>query len=101
MQIRDRIDIPMDDLAELCRRYSVRELALFGSVLRDEFRADSDIDVLVEFEEDAPIGFIAFQELRDELITLFGRDVDLVSKRGLKPRFRDSVLGHQWVVYAI
>ena len=100
MQIRDRLDIPMDELAALCRRYHVRELALFGSVLRDDFRDDSDIDVLVEFEEDAPIGLFEFVHLKDELAGLLGRGVDLVEKQGLKRWIRAPVLSTAKVIYA-
>jgi predicted nucleotidyltransferase len=99
MLVQDRISIPDEALAELCRRYYVRELALFGSVLRDDFRDDSDIDVLVEFEPDAPIGFIALQRLRRELAELFGRPVDLVSKNGLNRHFRVPILASAQVVF--
>ncbi len=100
MQIRDRLDIPHDELAALCRRYSVRELSLFGSVLRDDFRADSDIDVLVEFEPDAPIGLFDYPGLQEELAELLGRKVDLVSKRGLKQLVRDRVIASSRILYA-
>lgn len=100
MQIRDRLDIPHDELAALCRRYSVRELSLFGSVLRDDFRADSDIDVLVEFEEDAPIGLFELVRLKSDLARLLGRDVDLVEKAGLKRWVRAPVLSTARVIYA-
>ena len=99
MQIRDRLDIPMDELAALCRRYRVRELALFGSVLRDDFRDDSDIDVLVEFEPDARASFFTLSALKEELAALFGRPVDVVPKLGLNPSIRDQVLESSDVVY--
>lgn len=99
MLVQDRINIADEALAELCRRYYVRELALFGSVLRDDFRDDSDIDVLVEFESDAPIGFVELQRLRDELARLFGRPVDLVSKGGLNRHFRTPIVASAQVVY--
>lgn len=101
MQIRDRLNIPMDELDALCRRYHVRELALFGSVLRDDFREDSDIDVLVEFEEGAPIGLLDYVGLQDDLTELFGRKVDLVSKRGLKRLIRDHVIDSSRILYAV
>jgi uncharacterized protein len=94
------IAIPEQQLAELCRRYHVRELALFGSVLRDDFRPDSDIDVLVEFEPSAPIGLLEYIRLQGELATLFARDVDLVEKVGLKRFVRDNVLQSAQVLYA-
>lgn len=100
MQIRDRLDIPHDQLAEICRRYYVRELALFGSVLRDDFRDDSDIDVLVEFEPEAPIGLFELVRLKNDLSVLLGRDVDLVEKAGLKRWVRAPVLDTARVIYA-
>lgn len=101
MLVRDRINIPDEALAEICRRYYVRELALFGSVLRDDFRDDSDIDVLVEFEPDAEIGFFELARLQRELAALVGRDVDVISKRGLNPVIRDDVLDTAEVLYAV
>ncbi len=100
MVVLDRIAIPEDELEELCRRYHVRELALFGSVLRDDFRDDSDVDVLVEFEPNAPIDLILFVRLGRELSVLLGRRVDLVEKPGLKRFLRDEVLDSARVIYA-
>ncbi|MHB0876447.1 MAG: nucleotidyltransferase family protein [Anaerolineae bacterium] len=95
-------DIKIDEaaLAEICRRYEVSELSVFGSVLRDDFRETSDIDVLVEFEPDASIGLIEYVRLQRELSELFGRKVDLVSKQGLKPLIREHVLAQARMVYA-
>ena len=101
MQIRDRLNIPSDQLAEICQRYHVRELALFGSVLRDDFHADSDIDVLVEFEPDAPIGLFELVRLKNDLSMLLGRDVDLVEKAGLKRWVRAPVLNAARVIYVL
>jgi len=89
-----------DALVEICRRYEVRELALFGSVLRDDFRSESDVDVLYEIEPGAPMGLIRLGGLKEELEALFGRSVDLVPKKGLKPAIRQSVLDSAEVVYA-
>ena len=71
-----RIDLPLDRLAEICRRYHVRELALFGSVLRDDFGPESDVDILVEFQPGATPG-LAFFGMEIELSELLGRRVDL------------------------
>ena len=71
-----RIVIPNQQLAELCRRFQVRSLALFGSVLREDFRPDSDVDVLVEFDSNARIGFMAFSRMERELADLLGCPVD-------------------------
>ena len=86
-------------LGDLCRRHHIRSLALFGSVLRDDFRAGSDVDVLVEFEPGMTPGFgiIAVEEGLSAL--LGGRRVDLVTRRGLHPRLRDAVLHTAQVVY--
>lgn len=94
------IEIDMDALAEICRRYHVRELSLFGSVLRDDFGDQSDIDVLVEYEPDARVSLFDMSDLRYELIDLFGREVDLVEKPGLKPLVRDNVLATAEVLIA-
>lgn len=94
------IDLPMDRIAEICRKYHVRELALFGSVLRDDFRPDSDVDVLVEFEEDAPIGLMEYAGMAHELSDILGRRVDLGEKSGLKRRIRRPVLESAQVIYA-
>ena len=98
--VQDRLHIPMDALSELCQQYFVRELELFGSVLRDDFRDDSDIDILVEFEPDAPIGLIEYVRLQRELATLLGRSVDLVEKAGLKPLIRDHIIASARPLYA-
>ena len=94
------IDIPEEELARACKQYQVRELALFGSVLRPDFGPDSDVDILVEFEPDARIGFIALAELARELSELLQRHVDLVPKAGLKRRIRKPVLASAQVIYA-
>jgi hypothetical protein len=78
----------------------VRRLALFGSVLREDFSAESDVDVLVAFEPDAPIGFLALGQMRRELEALFNRPVDLVPQDGLKPWIRDDVLASAEAIYA-
>ncbi len=100
MSSRDRIDIPVEALAELCRRYHVRELALFGSVLRDDFDDDSDIDVLVEYEQGARITLFDHFDLQRALVGLIGRSVDLVPKDGLRALLRESILSASEVIYA-
>ena len=87
-------------LADLCRRYRVRELLLFGSAARGEMRPDSDIDLLVEFLPNADVGLVEHAGLMLDLTRLLGRKVDLVSTNGLKPRIRPSVLAGARVVYA-
>lgn len=87
-------------LAEVCRRYGVKELSLFGSAARGEMTPESDIDVMVEFEPGVRIGLIRFESLVDELEAIAGRRVDLVTKRGLKPWIRPQVLRDARVIYA-
>src|ERR1700737_439680 len=81
-----QIDGP--SLVEVCRRYGVKELSLFGSAVRGEMRPGSDIDLMVEFEPGVRVGLIKFESFVDELESLAGRKVDLVTKRGLKPWVR-------------
>jgi uncharacterized protein len=97
---RVKIKVPKQELADFCRRYNVQKLALFGSVLGENFRADSDVDVLVSFQPNAKIGFITFSRMQRELAELFKRPVDLVPMDGLKPVIRDSVLSNIEEVYA-
>jgi len=87
-------------IAEFCHRWGVAELALFGSVLRDDFGPDSDVDVLVEFKPGTEIGLLAFSRMQRELASILGRPVDLVTKSGLKPRIREAVLSSAEVVFA-
>lgn len=87
-------------LAKLCQRWAIRELAVFGSALREDFGPDSDIDVLVEFEPGTVLGFRIF-DLEQELSDLYGgRRVDLVPRKYLHPRIRDRVLAEARVQYA-
>lgn len=92
------IDIPTSALHELCESYGVRRLALFGSVLRDDFKGDSDIDILVMFEPGHTPGF-GMVTLQDELSELLGRRVDLRTKAELSPYFREDVERRAKVLY--
>ncbi len=85
------IDIPEDEVAELCRRHRIRRLALFGSVLRDDFEPGSDVDILVEFEPGAAPGF-GFVAIQNELSELLGHTVDLHTPATLSRYFRQKVL---------
>jgi uncharacterized protein len=95
-----QIAVPGRQLSGLCRRYHVRRLALFGSVLREDFRPDSDVDVLVAFEAGTRVGFLTLSRMQRELSGLFQRPVDLVPMDGLKAVIRDSVLSSAQDVYA-
>ncbi len=93
-------DIPKAALADLCRQHHVSELALFGLALRADFSSESDLDLLVTFEADARIGFLALARLARQLSELLGKKVDLVPRDGLKPLLREEVLRHTEVLYA-
>ena len=96
-----RFQISRDALAALCRRHHIRSLAFFGSVLRDDFCSESDVDVLVEFEPGRGPGFIALSGIEEELSALFGgRKVDLVTAKFLNPRIRPRVMSEAQVQYA-
>ncbi len=90
--VAKRVRLRPKAIAELCKRHHVRRLALFGSVLRHDFRPDSDVDVLVEFEPGKTPGF-GFITIQDELSDLLGRKVDLNTPACLSRFYRDEVLG--------
>ena len=94
-----RIRIDKQRIAEFCRRHRVRRLALFGSVLREDFTPDSDVDVLVEFE-DGHVPGLAFFAMEQELSEILGRKVDLNTPKFLSPDFRDDVLATAEEQYA-
>lgn len=93
-------DLPKDQLENICRQYHVIEVSVFGSALRDDFRPESDIDLLVEFDPAAQIGFFTLIKLQREFSRLFKRTVDLIPKQGLKPAIRRAVLETAKVIYA-
>lgn len=95
------IEVPIGKIDDFCRRNHIREFALFGSVLRDDFRPGSDIDVLVTFADDAKYDLFDFVDMQEELTALFGRNVDMVEKKSLKNPFRRyEILKTKEVVYA-
>jgi predicted nucleotidyltransferase len=94
-----RINLPLDRIRDICLRHPVRELSIFGSALRGDFRSDSDVDLLVEFQPDARVGFIEFGLLEQELEDLLGRKVHLITKRSVRPELRDEILGSAQVLY--
>ncbi len=96
------LEIPENQIEEFCLRWKIVELALFGSVLRqEEFRSDSDVDVLVTFAPDAQWSLMDKVRMKDELKEIFGREVDLVSKSAIRNPFRRyEILRTAQVVYA-
>jgi uncharacterized protein len=87
-----RIEISQERVAEFCRRHRIRKLALFGSVLREDFGPESDVDVLVEFEPAATVGLIGLAAMELELSEILGRMADLRTPADLSRYFRDAVL---------
>ena len=102
--IKAGIPIPKKKISEFCRRWKVTEFSLFGSVLREDFRPDSDVDVLVTFAPDATVSLFDLVDMQDELKEIFKRDVDLVEKEAIveSPNYirRNSILANTRVVYA-
>ncbi len=94
------LDIPPAELAELCRGWHIRKLSLFGSTLRGEAGPDSDVDLLVEFQPDQPMGLIRMAGIERELSERIGRNVDLRTPADLSRYFRDEVLREAEIQYA-
>ena len=95
------IEVQTERIQAFCRKWRVRELALFGPVLSEDFRPDSDVDVLVSLEEDAPWSAFDLVDMVDELKSIFGREVDLLEKEALRNPFRrHSILSNREVLYA-
>lgn len=99
------IEIPVDQITKFCQRWKVKELALFGSVLREDFRPDSDIDILISFAPDNCWTLFDRVDMQDELTEIFGRKVDLVNKQGIERSRnyirKDNILGSAKVIYEI
>lgn len=94
------LDIPEEEIAEFCEQHGVKRLSLFGSVLRDDFGPNSDIDVLVEFHPGRTPGMFGFGQMIIELREIFGRDVDLRTPNDLSRYFRDAVLREAHLLHA-
>jgi predicted nucleotidyltransferase len=97
--VNDKIKVSRSQLSAFCRKHNIRRLAFFGSVLRDDFGPESDVDVLVEFEPNAKIGLIKFAGIEIELGELIGRKVDLNTEGFISKYFRDRVLSEAEEVY--
>ena len=99
--MRVKIDVPEEEIAAFCRRWKIKELAIFGSALTDDFQPDSDVDVLVVFQNEARLTLFDLIRAEEELQQLFGREVDLVEKKAIKNPFRrHHILSHHQVIYA-
>ena len=96
-----RISIPKAQIAQFCRRNHIRRLSLFGSVLRNDFGPDSDVDVLVVFQDNAKWNLFDHMNAEEELKHIFGREVDLVERKTIRNPFRrHHVLNNHEVIYA-
>ncbi len=96
-----KVQLDREALAEFCRKWRVRELSIFGLALRDDFGPDSDLDFLVSFDPEAPWSLWDLVDVREELMAITGRKVDLVEKEGLRnPYRRKEILSTQEVIYA-
>ena len=84
------INLEIEKIDDICQQWHIKELALFGSVLREDFNPDSDIDVLVSFAEDAKITFFDLDDIEQKLSELFNRPVDIVTKRAIEQ-------SHNWI----
>jgi len=93
------LDFPNQLIGDLCQRYQVRELSIFGSALREDFNAASDIDLLVEFMPEAQVGLMTLSRMQRELSEILNRPVDLIPKGGLKPKISKAVLQSAKVLY--
>jgi len=100
MDAQTMLKVDRDALAQVCARYQVTELSLFGSAARGTLRPDSDIDLLVVFEDGALVTLFTLVDLQTELTELLGRRVDLVPKGGLKPMLKSEVLAEARILYA-
>ena len=101
MSANARIDLPQAKIAQFCHKWLITELALFGSVLRDDFGPGSDVDVLVTFAGDATWSLLDIVHMQEELTSLVGRPVDLVEAAGLRNPFRrHAILSSREVVFA-
>lgn len=99
-----RMGVSPDEIAAFCKRRQITELALFGSVLRDDFGPDSDIDVLVRFSPDAKLSFLSLDQMEEELSEMLGRKVDLLTRKSIEqsPNWirRENILGSAKTIYA-
>ena len=101
---RIQVEIPQDKIADFCRRHRISQMSIFGSVLREDFGSESDIDVLVSFSPDARVSLFDLVAMQNELAAILGREVDLVERSAIESSEnyirRKSILQNQEVIYA-
>ena len=104
MKVEEKLHVSKETIAKFCKKWNITEFAFFGSLLRDDFRPDSDVDVLVTFSPDSDWGIEHLLDMKEELESLFGRAVDLVEKRLVEESRnyirRKHILSHLEAVYA-
>jgi hypothetical protein len=93
-------EVPTERIAEICRRYGIQEMAIFGSAARGDMRPDSDVDIMIEFFPEIKYGIREYQSIEDELADAFGRPIDLGTKRFIKPHVKARILREAPVIYA-
>ncbi len=102
--IKTAIPLPTEEITAFCNKWELTEFALFGSVLREDFRPDSDIDVMVQFHPNAHLTFSTLDQMGTELKTLFQRDVDLITRKGIETSRnylrRHEILSSAKIIYA-
>jgi hypothetical protein len=102
--MKPKIEIPRDEIAAFCRKWEIEELSLFGSALREDFRPDSDVDMLVRFSPEAHWGLFDLMRMEEELKTIFGREVDLVERSSVEQSRnyirRKAILNTLEMIYA-
>jgi len=101
MKYKGKLELPLASIAEFCKHWKVKEFSIFGSILRKDYGPDSDVDVLLSFQEDVPWGLFEFVDMKEELKKIFGREVDIVEKEGIRNPFRrHEILRSREVIYA-
>ena len=98
-----KIQLPQPELAAFCQKWKIKEMSFFGSVLREDFRSDSDIDIIVSFEDNSTWGILELVRMKRELKTLLGREVDLMTRKSIEQSHnwirRQEILGTAQIVY--
>lgn len=94
------IKVPNDEIRTFCKKYHIKKLSFFGSVLREDFSKDSDVDVLVEFESSHSVGYLGMAHMEEELSDIIGKKVDLRTPAEISKYFRQDVLEAAEVQYA-
>jgi predicted nucleotidyltransferase len=101
MKNKGKLELPLAHIAEFCKHWKVKEFSIFGSILGKDFGPDSDVDVLLSFQEDAPWGLFEFVDMKEELKRIFCREVDIVEKEAIRNPFRrHEILRTREVIYA-